>query len=74
MVYILYIKVLSVYIYIYIYTVNQEFFVHESIYVNKFLWVFHKNILTRKFCQVEIAVHVLPIMRLLATYITLFCS
>ena len=51
-------------------TVNPEIFVHENIHVsnvcvNKFLWVSHKNILTRKFCQVEITVHVLLIKQLL---------
>ena len=49
-----------------LYTINWENFKYENIHVlnvsvNKFLWVPHKNILTRKFCQVEITVHVLPI-------------
>ena len=43
--------------------------IHElNVCVNKFSWVPHKNILTRKFCQVEITVHVLLIKWLLATY------
>ena len=43
-----------------------------NVHVNKFLWVHHKNILPRKFCQVEIVVHILVIKQLLATYTSLF--
>ena len=43
-----------------------------TVHVNKFSWVPHRNILKRKFCQVEITVHVLLIKQLLATYIYLF--
>ena len=51
---------------------------HENIHVlnvcvNKLLWVSHESILSRKFCQVEVTVHVLLIKRLLATYTSLFC-
>ena len=47
-------------------TINQEIFVYENIHVlnirvNKFLRVLHENILTRKFCEAEITVHVSPI-------------
>ena len=44
-----------------------------NVHVNKFSWVPQENILTRKFCQVEIAVHVLLIKRLLAMYASLLC-
>ena len=59
-------------------TVNQEIFMYENIHVlnvrvNKFSWVPHENMLTRKFCQVEITVHVLLIQQLLATYTSLLC-
>ena len=54
-------------------TVNWEIVMYENIHVlnihvNKFLWVPHQNILTQKFCQIEITVHVLLIKRLLAMY------
>ena len=47
----------------YIHTVNWEVFMYENIHVlnvhiNKLLWVSHENNLARKFCQVEITVHV----------------
>ena len=44
-----------------------------NVHVNKFSWVPHENILTRKFCQVEITVHVLLIKQLLTTYASLLC-
>ena len=51
-------------------TINWEIFLYKNIHVlnvraNKFSRVAHKNILTRKFCQVEITVHVLLIQQLL---------
>ena len=49
-------------------TKNREIFVNENIHVlkfnihvNKFSKVPHENFLTRKFCKVEITVHVSPI-------------
>ena len=59
--------------------VNREIFVYENIHVlnvcaNKFLWVPHENILTRKFCQVEITVHVLLVKQLLVTYTIYFAT
>ena len=44
-----------------------------NVCVNKFLWLSHEIILTQKFCQVEITLHVLLTKRLLATSIPLFC-
>ena len=48
------------------FSVNREIVMCEKIYVlnirvNEFLWVAHKNILTQKFSQVEITIHVLLI-------------
>ena len=43
-----------------------------NVYVNKLLWMPHKNIVTQKIFQVEITVHVLPTKQLLATYSYLF--
>ena len=62
----------------YVPTVNQEIFVYENIHVlnicvDKFSRVPHENILTQKFCEIEITVHVSPIKQLLATYASLFC-
>ena len=62
----------------YVPTLNQEIFVYENIHVlnihvNKFSRVPHENILTRKFCEVEITVHVSLIKRLLAMCASLFC-
>ena len=61
-------------------TVNREIFVYENIHVlnvrvNKFSWVPHENILTRKFFQlhiIEITVHAFPIVTsylAIATYL-----
>ena len=45
-----------------------------NIRVNKFSRVPHENILARKFCEVEITVHVSPIKQLLATYTSYFAT
>ena len=45
-----------------------------NIHVNKFSRVPHKNILTLKICQVEIAVHAWQIKRLLVTYALYFAT
>ena len=50
-----------------------KIFMYESIHVlnirvNKFSRVSNENILTGKFCEVEITVHVSPIKQLLATH------
>ena len=59
--------------------VNWENFVYENIHVlnirvNKFSRVPHENILTRKFVQVEITVHISPIELLLSTYMPLYVA
>ena len=58
-------------------TINREIFVYENIHVLnicvKFSRVPHENILTQKFCEVEITVHVSQIKQLLAMYTSLFC-
>ena len=42
-----------------------------NIHINKFSWVPYENILTRTFCQIEIAVHILLVKQVLATYISI---